>query len=190
MKLFQLYTKYGLVGLISLALIVLISAFIVYSGSYTPSYDKAFETASKKYSGARLEGNQIYDKESVKVLAKKDASKIAYDEASEEASGTLFTYIFVLIFIGIGLSLILPIVTNISNPKVFIKPAIGIGVLGILLLFCKAFADPTVSSAHIKVSESTLLWSDTLILLAGLVLILGLVAIVVAQLLKLIRNFR
>lgn len=187
MKIINLYKKFSLLIFLLLVAIDLIVSLITFNSEYNKRYDENFKKAVTELSGKKLEGNQRYSTSTIAKKATAYANDKTFNEASEEASSSLFTYIGILIVVGVILSLVLPIITNISNPVVFIRPVIGLVIIGLVFLIAYLNASSDVAT-NLIAEESTVKLGDALILTSIIVIGLGLVATLASEVVKMIKN--
>lgn len=175
---FELFRKYGLLVIFALCGILLLVCLVTYNSSYSTNYDEFKAEKVSELKGWNRDGMRYEDK-NIEALASQEADEYAVIQASASAASVAFTFTFIIIGLATLAVLIFPVVTNLHQPKAFIRAGIGLGVLLAIVGISRAIAGGG-SAGNV--------WSETLVIMAMIVLGLAVIGLLALEIFAIVRK--
>ena len=184
---YKAFQKYTLISSVGLALIGLVTCFIVYSVQYNAVFDDHYKTCYNDAKTAVFGDNKQYTEQDAKSIANEAASMLSGSYAAKAAAGVAINFcIFFMIIAGIG-AIILPLVLN-TDKKALIKPAIGVAAVGFIFLICWVSSSETLESGAFSALSGQVKFGGALIFSAITLLSITMIGVIVSELRPLFKN--
>ena len=96
---------------------------------------------------------------------------------------------YVLVFLALALSLVLPLINAIKNPKSLIRGGIAIGALGSIFAVCYSSASTEITPLYknLGVSVQQIQLSGGLIQITLILVVIAVIAVILGELSKVVR---